>query len=198
MSSVSASGNSSLFFIAILVMIILMRIRRVVNGTRVSIARTVGYSIYYVVFAGLFLSGSFFIGISRVFFVLYPILFLAAFYSAFSIARKRLQFWKLKDGSVYSKGGLVVYITYVAGLITRIAIGYVYIGPDFLFTTTLPQQLTESALIATLATDLLLVFGVGLLFGRNMQILRKYRAYTSGREIIPELGNSSEDSSMPS
>ena len=198
MSSVSGSASGSLFFIAILVIIVLMRIRRVINGTRVSLARTVGYSAYYVVFAGLFLSESFFIGIPMGFFVTYPILFLAAFYAAYSIARKRLVFWKLDDGSIYSKGGMPVYITYVGGLIARIAIGYIFIGPNFFSFSALPQSLSESAIIATLLTDLLLVFGVGLLFGRNMQILRKYRGYKSGRETISSLGSGLEGSSVPS
>ena len=198
MSSVIGSGSGSLFFIAILVIIVLMRIRRVINGTRVSLARTVGYSAYYVVFAGLFLSESFFIGIPKGFFAIYPILFLAAFYAAYNIARKRLVFWKLDDGSIYSKGGMPVYITYVGGLIARIAIGYIFIGPNFFSFSPLPQSLSESAIIATLLTDLLLVFGVGLLFGRNMQILRKYRAYKSGSETISSLGRGLEGSSVPS
>lgn len=187
MSSAASSTNGSLFFIAILVIIILLRIRRVINGTRVSLSRTIGYSLYYVVFAALFLSGSFFIGIPKEFFVIYPVLFLASFYSAYSIARKRLVFWKLSDGTIYSKGGLAVYITYIVGLIARIVIGYIYIGPDFLFTTTPAQSLSGTAIIATLATDLILVFGAGLLFGRNMQILRRYFAFKSGKETIPEL-----------
>ena len=187
MSSAASSTNGSLFFIAILVIVILLRIRRVINGTRVSLSRTIGYSLYYVVFAALFLSGSFFIGIPKEFFVIYPVLFLASFYSAYNIARKRLVFWKLSDGTIYSKGGLAVYITYIVGLIARIVIGYIYIGPDFLFTTTPAQSLSGTAIIATLATDLILVFGAGLLFGRNMQILRRYFAFMSGKETIPEL-----------
>ena len=187
MSSAASSTNGSLFFIAILVIVILLRIRRVINGTRVSLSRTIGYSLYYVVFAALFLSGSFFIGIPKEFFVIYPVLFLASFYSAYSFARKRLVFWKLSDGTIYSKGGLAVYITYIVGLIARIVIGYIYIGPDFLFTTTPAQSLSGTAIIATLATDLILVFGAGLLFGRNMQILRRYFAFKSGKETIPEL-----------
>lgn len=187
MSSAASSTNGSLFFIAILVIVILLRIRRVINGTRVSLSRTIGYSLYYVVFAALFLSGSFFIGIPKEFFVIYPVLFLASFYSAYNIARKRLVFWKLSDGTIYSKGGLAVYITYIVGLVARIVIGYIYIGPDFLFTTTPAQSLSGTAIIATLATDLILVFGAGLLFGRNMQILRRYFAFKSGKETIPEL-----------
>ena len=105
----------------------------------------------------------------------YPIAFVITFLLAFEFARRRLIFWKASDGSIYSKGGVPIYLFYIAGLVARIAIGYIYIGPNFLFyipTTTL--TLSSAAISATIATDLILVAGVGLLFGRNMRILRKY------------------------
>jgi hypothetical protein len=170
------------------------------NGTKISLGRTVGYSIYYIVFGSLFLSSSFFLGIPVEYFASYPVVFIAAFVLAFELARRRVVFWRTSDGSIYSKGGLPIYIIYVAGLIARILIGYIYVGPNFLFFS-LPtgQVLTGAALSATVASDLLLTAGIGLLFGRNMRILKKYLAIKSGKETIEAAttGNDEGNPSMP-
>lgn len=195
-SATASSSNSVLYFLAILVIIIVFRMRRIIQGTRVSLARTIGYSAYYVVFAGAVLASSFFVGIPVEYFFVYPILFLASLYFSFNFAQKRLVFWKLPDGSVYSKGGLAVYVIYIVGLVARIAIGYIYIGPNFFSFTPTPSQspLGETGVAATVITDLLLVFGAGLLFGRNMRILKKYSAFKSGKETIPDIEGNRDDS----
>ena len=92
-----------------------------------------------------------------------------------------------------------IYLFYIFGLIARIAIGYIYIGPNFLFSIpTSVSSLSGVAISATVATDLILIAGVGLLFGRNMRILRKYLAIKSGKEIIePHPQESESGSSMP-
>jgi len=106
---------------------------------------------------------------------------------------------KAVDGSIYSKGGVPIYLIYITGLIARIAIGYIYIGPNFLFSIPATMQtLSGAAISATIATDLLLIAGIGLLFGRNMRILRKYLAIKSGRETIQASSDENESgSSMP-
>jgi len=195
LSSASGGGsNSALIFVVILVFIVVLRLRRIINGTKISVARTIGFSAYYVLFGVLVLSGSFFLPIPVEYFIAYPIVFAATLLIAFEFARRRLIFWKGSDGSIYSKGGVPIYLFYIGGLIARIAIGYIYIGPNFLFyypTTTL--TVTGAAISATIATDLILIAGAGLLFGRNMRILRKYLAIKSGKETVetqPEDGDS--------
>ena len=173
--------------------------RRIINGTKVSVARTIGFSAYYVIFAGLVLSGSFFLPIPVEYFIAYPILFAVTMFIAFEVARRRIIFWKTAEGTIYSKGGIPIYLIYIIGLIARIAIGYIYIGPNFLFyipTTTL--TLSSTAIAATITTDLLLVAGAGLLFGRNMRILRRYLAIKSGKETIETpSGNGESTPSVP-
>ncbi len=199
MSEASGSSNASLYFIIFLVIIIVFRMRRIINGTRVSVARTIGYSAWYVIFGVLILFGSFFLPIPIEYFIAYPILFAVTFLIAFEIARRRIVFWKSEDGSIYSKGGVPIYLFYIFGLIARIAIGYIYIGPNFLVSfPTSTTTLSGVAISATVATDLILIAGVGLLFGRNMRILGKYLAIKSGKETITaRIQDSDSGPSMP-
>lgn len=168
------------------------------RGTRVSVGRTLGYSAYYLIFGGLVLSGSFFLPIPLAYFVLYPILFAAAFLVAFEFARRRVSFWRSADGAIFSKGGLPIYLVYILGFVARIAIGYEYLGPNFLFSFNPTTAISGAALAATIATDLLLIAGIGLLLGRNMRILRKYLDIRSGKEQIENSDNEQSQNSMPS
>ncbi|MHB2036998.1 MAG: hypothetical protein ACYCPW_09710, partial [Nitrososphaerales archaeon] len=154
------------------------------------------HSIYYLIFGALILSGSFFLPMPIEYFVAYPIIFAVSFVLAFEFARRRVVFWKAPDGSIYSKGGVPIYLIYVAGLVARIAIGYIYIGPNFLFPIP-TSTLSAAAISATIATDFLLIAGVGLLFGRNMRILKKYLAIKSGKEAIQASPEEGSGASMP-
>jgi hypothetical protein len=193
------SSNTILYLLLIIVLIMLFRVRRVMSGTKISVGRTLGFSAYYLVFGGLLLSGSFFLPIPMEYFALYPILFVATFLAAFELAKRRVVFWRSADGSIFSKGGLPIYFIYILGFIARIAIGYIYLGPNFLFSFAPPASLSSTAITATIATDLLLVAGIGLLFGRNMRILRKYLAVKNGKEQIESSpDNEQGSSSVPS
>jgi hypothetical protein len=175
--------------VAILVLIIVVRIRRVINGTRVSTARASAYIVYYVGFAALILTGSFFAGVSSDFFAIYASVFALAAFASYSLARGMLVFWRGLDGAIYSKGALPIYLTYVAGLIVRIAIGFIFIGPNFLFQIS-TTPLSGTALLATIASDILLVVGAGLLVGRNVQLITRYRAIKSNREQVSDVAES--------
>ena len=144
------------------------------------------------------LSSSFFLPIPVEYFALYPILFVAAFLAAFELARRRIVFWRSSDGFIFSKGGLPIYFVYLLGFVARIAIGYEYLGPNFLFSFAPPASLSGAAITATIATDLLFIAGIGLLFGRNMRILRKYLAVQSGKEQIESTADNESPTSMPS
>lgn len=191
------ASNGILYFLFVIVLVMLLRVRRVMNGARISVGRTIGYSAYYVIFGSLVLSSSFFLPIPEEYFVLYPILFAVTFLAAFELAKRRLVFWKSSDGSIYSRGGLPIYFIYILGFIARVAIGYEYLGPNFLFSIPVSYSLSGAAISATVTTDLLLVAGIGLLFGRNMRILRKYLSIRSGKEQI-EQDTGESSSSMPS
>ena len=93
--------------------------------------------------------------------------------------------WRGPDGSLYFKGGVVIYLVYLVGLVGRLTIDYAVIGPSaFSFAPGL--TLTGTALDGTIATDLLLILGVGLLIGRNIRTVRRYRRIERGEDKIPD------------
>jgi hypothetical protein len=185
-ATAGGSASSALLLIAIFLIIILVRMRRIIKGTRVSLARTIGYSAYYIAFGVLAISPSFIIGIPEAYLIADPGLGVVGFFAAYQIAAKRLLFWKSGE-AIYSKGGLLIYLIYVVGLIARLAISYIYLN-GFFFTlpgTPLPA-LSAAALDATIVTDLLLMGGVGLLFGRNMRLLKTYFGFKKGKLAISD------------
>jgi hypothetical protein len=170
--------------IILLMIVIVIRIRRVIYGTKVSVGRAVLYICYYFGFAGLVLSGSYFEGVPLSYFAIYVSIFAVSAFVSFKLSRGLLTFWKGADASIYSKGALPIYLTYVAGLILRISIGYIFVGPNFLFQVT---TLSGTALLAIIFSDIILVIGAGLLVGRNLQLISRFRAYKSGKESINEI-----------
>lgn len=186
MSSTGGSSETSgLYFVAILLLIVIIRIRRVATGTKISKLRSAIYSVYYLGFAGLLIAGSFLTGVSPYYSVVYAAIGAAGLYGAHRVIDKRLVFWRGPDGSIYAKGGLGIYLVYVVALVVRVAIDLVYVPSalDFSFTAT---TLTGPAITAEIATDALLAFGSGLLTGRNIRLFRRYVNIERGKETIPD------------
>jgi hypothetical protein len=106
-------------------------------------------------------------------------LFILAAVWSYRISDRRIAFWKTENGSIYSSGGIIIYLIYLAGLVARLAVDYLVIGPSaFTFGTTLSQ----GALIGATATDLIIMLGVGLLIGRNLRIYKRYTLIMSRSE----------------
>lgn len=179
----SGSGQSVLVFFVFLIMVVVLRIRRVIYGTRVSVARSVGYSIYYVAFAALFLALSYYERIPTYYFAIYAALLVGAALASFIGSKGKLRFWKDSNGNIFAKGGIIIYVIYIVGLVARLAIEYIFIGPSAFFSTQI-QSLSPIGVVATIFTDLLLVLGAGLLVGRNAQILKRFGEIKAGREIL--------------
>ena len=156
----------------------------VMKGTKVSKARAIGFAVYYVAFASCFLISSFLEGVPAYFSPLYGAVGAVAAYGSNRFADKRLVFWKGEDGSIYMKGAILIYVIYVAGLITRILIELYFVGSVFNFAAPGAAALSSTALDATAATDLLLTFGVGLLLGRTIRTLKRYNLIVQGKEQV--------------
>ena len=92
LSSTVGGSETGLYIIVFLVIIIILRMRRIINGTKISVVRTIGFSAYYLIFGALILSGSFFLSIPIEYFAAYPILFTVSFVLAFEFARRRVVF----------------------------------------------------------------------------------------------------------
>ncbi len=105
-------------------------------------------------------------------------------YISYKHSQKSLLFW-MQDSIPYVKGGLLVYIFYVAALSIRIAINLLFIGyqevtfnqQGDIITINRPivSTIPELRLSSLIVTDSLLVVGVGLLIGRNLRVMEYYR-----------------------
>jgi hypothetical protein len=186
--SVSSSGGAETsvgYVYAIIFIFIAIRIRRIVYGTRISKVRSVAYSIWYVLFAGLLIAGSFFDGVSILYSAIDAAIFIAAVFAAHKAIDSRLVFWRGVDGSIYARGGIIIYLVYVVGLVVRLVIDFVYVPSALSFDFT-SVSLSSTAIAAEIATDALLAFGSGLLTGRNIRLYQRYVAIERGKETLPD------------
>src|ERR1700686_1023928 len=146
MSTSSGTGEPSsvLYFLIFLVIIVALRIRRIIYGTRISKSRSVAFSVYYVAFSGLLIGSSFLNGVAIYFSVFYLAVGAAAAYGAYRVVNDRLVFWKLAGGAISGRGGIIIYIVYLTGLIARITIDVIFV-PSALSFTTVSQPLGGTA-----------------------------------------------------
>jgi len=189
-STGSGGGDSTVYiFLGILILLVIRRFSRVIRGTKVSVGRTILFSIYYLGFAGLLIAVSVISGgVSAVDLVLYGLVGAIGAYASYVVSNSRIGFWKGVDGSIYYKGAIVVYLIYIVGLIARIAIDLIFIGPaafNFSLGGTQPA-LSSTAIDAGIVTDLLLSLGVGLLVGRNLRVMKRYNAIKAGKEEVTD------------
>jgi len=160
------------------------RIYRSYRGMRFSAGRTIGYALFYVFFGSIFSILSFFEGVSILYAVPYAAILVAAALWSYRFTDKRISFWKEPDGGPYFRGGVILYAIYMLGLVARLSIEAVAFGPN-LFAA--PSALLNSnELYAAIATDLLMMFGLGLLVGRNARVIARYRRIERGEEALPD------------
>ena len=79
-------------------------------------------------------------------------------------------------------GGVVIYLVYLVALVARLALDVAFLGPAAFSLSS--ASLTGAALYSTIATDLLLVFGVGLLLGRAARLAMRYSKISRGEERV--------------
>ena len=177
------------FFVAILVFIVIRRLRLVIRGSKVSTARTWIFSGYYVLLAAFFALSSFTSGgVSPGYAALYVVIGAAGAYGSYLFSDRRIGFWKGADGEIYYKGAVVIYVIYLVGLIARIAIDIVFIGPQAFSFSATPGAPTPgaSAVDAGLVTDCLLALSAGLLVGRNARVMKRYSLIVQGKEKVSD------------
>jgi hypothetical protein len=172
--------------------IILFRIKRVRSGTRITAARILGFLIIYLVAVVFVISTSFLLrGIQIVFLIPYFTVFCLAAYGSYRYSNNALKFWKGADGSIYVKGGLILYLIYVGVLTPRIILDFIFVPQGYFYVNEAQQLVTVNASTVgwpvVLSADLLLMFGAGLLLGRNIRLLKRYFRIKGGEERISEL-----------
>jgi hypothetical protein len=185
MSSSGGAETSVSYIYAIIFIFIALRIRRIIYGQKISKVRSLIFSVWYVVFAGLLIAGSFYDGVSIYYAAVDAVIYIAALFAAHRFINRRLVFWRGADGSIYAKGGIIIYLIYVIGLVIRLAIDFIYVPSALSFSFT-SVSLGSTAIAAEIATDALLAFGSGLLTGRNIRLYQRYVAIEQGKETIPD------------
>ena len=186
MSSGGSSGGTTIYVIlGVVILLVLRRFFRVVKGTKVSLSRTIGFAIYYLGFATLLIAVSIAAGgVSPDYLVVYALVGALGVYGSYVFSNKRIGFWKAADGSIWYKGAIVVYIIYIVGLIARISIDLVYLGPSAFTFSAAPTSLSATAVDAGIVTDVLLALGSGLLTGRNIRVMKRYNLIVAGKEQV--------------
>ncbi|MDG6981563.1 MAG: hypothetical protein JRN51_10700, partial [Nitrososphaerota archaeon] len=80
------------------------------------------------------------------------------------------------------RGGVAIYVVYLVALAARLALDSLFLGPAA-FDAGTTVALSGAPLLSTMATDLLLTFGVGLLLGRAVRLAKRYAKIAAGVEI---------------
>jgi len=156
------------------------------RGTIFSMTRTFVYAGVYVTLGVAFSALSFVEGVS--YFMVIPeiAILTVAMYASYKYTDGRISFWKTPEGSLFFRGGIGIYLIYLAGFLTRLAIDVAFVGPS-MFDFASMVQLSGAALYASMASDLLLTLGVGLLIGRNVRVTKRYHLIQRGIELAPSL-----------
>ena len=188
-----SNGNSGYIFaiyitafvisLVITSIIIVIRIRNVLQGTKISIRKSVLFSAYFIIISFFLIYNSFSLDMPITYAIPYTIIGTLSTYISYVHSKKSLLFWK-QDSSHYVKGGLILYFLYVVALSIRIAINFLFIGyqevmlnqQGDIITISRPIISTtlELRLLSLIVTDSLLVVGVGLLIGRNLRVMKYY------------------------
>ncbi|MHB8567684.1 MAG: hypothetical protein ACYC7D_01155 [Nitrososphaerales archaeon] len=189
MSGGAASGgasSSALIFIVLVVFLIGARAYRTYRGTRFSEPRTIFYIGFYFVFSSFFVADSFYEGVSLIYAIPDAIIFALAAVWSFRFSDKRISFWRTSDGFLFFKGGVIIYLIYIAALVVRLSVDFIVIGPSFLsFAPGI--GISASSLLGFAFADMLLMLGIGLLVGRNLRLLKRYQNIKKGTESVPAI-----------
>lgn len=184
--AIASTEETYCVFVAI-VLVALVRIgwRTIANfkGTVFSLARTVVYAGIYIALGVAFSALSFFEGVSYLVALPEVIIVAVAALWSYRYSDKRISFWKSDNGSLYFRGGIAVYLIYLVGFLTRLSIDIAFIGPS-MFNFGSIVQLSGTALYASMASNLLLTLGVGLLIGRNVRVARRYGMIQRSEETV--------------
>jgi hypothetical protein len=185
----ASGGDSSIYiFLGVMILLVLRRFSRVIRGSKVSRGRTIAFAIYYLAFASLLIAVSIEAGgVSPDFLLLYLLVGAVGVYGSYAFSDRRIGFWKAADGSIWYKGAIIVYIIYIVGLIARITIDLVFIGPQAFSFAPTTTALSATAIDAGIVTDLLLALGSGLLTGRNIRVMKRYNLIVAGKEEVGDV-----------
>ena len=184
-----------IFTFAIIVIIVIFRIRKLIQETKLNVKKTIIFSAYLVAITSFLIYNSFLIGGLPVGYVIpYFAIALGAAYCSYGYSKGTLSFRKLPNdeagnSSIYMKGGLSIYLIYIVALSIRVVINFLFIGSGKFYFTNQESVLAHgtdiaimpllrigpaTTILAFVATDVFLIAGAGLLIGRNARVLKYY------------------------
>ncbi len=181
----TSSPSPSYAVVILVVAFILIRVSRRVlashRGALFSISRTYTYTAVYVLVGAGFSGLSYIEGVPYILAVPEIAIAVAAAVGSYLYSDRRITFWK-EGEALYFRGGVIIYLIYLVALVARLVLDIAFLGPSaFSFTS---AALTGAALYSTMATDLLLILGVGLLLGRAVRLAKRYGKISRGEEKV--------------
>ncbi len=183
--SVTSNLSSSYAVVVLVVAFILLRVSgRALASHRVavfSVYRAYAYTAVYVLIGAGFSALPYTEGVPYYFALPEVAIAAAAAVGAYLYSDKRIAFWK-EGEALYFRGGVVIYVIYLVALVARLTLDVAFLRPAaFSFSS---AALTGAPLYSTMATDLLLTFGVGLVLGRAMRLTKRYAKISRGEEQV--------------
>jgi hypothetical protein len=181
-------GRIILYSIVIAI-VIFTRLKWTKRGRKVTKLKIIVESIFYLVLSSIVIFDSLYnIGVPILYLVPYLFLFFGLQHYSYLHSNRLISFWKeSKSGSIYATGGTHIHLAYVIGTVSRIIISVLFIGS--LFSRTRQGLIyvdNSTAVLITIAFDMLLMVSVGLLIGMNRRILIRYNLIIEGKETVSE------------
>lgn len=172
------ASSQFLIFAVVIVIVLVFRFRRILAGGPVSKNRIIITTVSYFGISMLTVFSSFQVGVSIWYVFAYVGVLIGSTYFSNKFVGNTIKLWKAEDGKIHAKGGSTPYVVWMVGLVSRFALGYVFIGPDYFMTAYGAQKTLDTFSIQiTLVVDLIMMLGVGALSGRNIQLIYKLKNF---------------------
>lgn len=167
-----------LIFVMVIAIVMVFRFRKMLSGGPVNKNRIILATISYFGISMFTVFSSFQVGVSIWYVFAYAGALIGATYLSHKLVRDGIKIWKADDGKIHAKGGNIPYVIWIVGLVSRFTLGYVFLGPDYFMTAYGSQKILSTlAIEVTLVVDLIMMLGVGALFGRNINLMSKIKNF---------------------
>jgi len=167
-----------LIFVMVIAIVMVFRFRKMLSGGPVNKNRIILATISYFGISMFTVFSSFQVGVSIWYVFAYAGVLIGATYLSHKLVRDGIRIWKADDGKIHAKGGNIPYVIWIVGLVSRFTLGYVFLGPDYFMTAYGSQKILSTlAIEVTLVVDLIMMLGVGVLAGRNINLMSKIKNF---------------------
>ncbi|MDE1811401.1 MAG: hypothetical protein KGH85_00875 [Thaumarchaeota archaeon] len=161
-----------LIFVVMIVVVLIFRFKKIMSGGPVGKNKIIFSMISYFAISIFAVFSSFQAGVSTWYVFAYVGILMCATYLSHRHVDKSIVVWKADDGKIHAKGGHVPYVIWIAGLVSRFVLGYVFLGSLYLTPSfTIQKNLSPFDIEMTLVVDLIMMLGVGALTGRNLKLI---------------------------